>query len=726
MFKPVRMERILVGGHRDRMESVIETLQEQGVVHLEDYADASGITRMGSPLHEGERASDELVRVRGLQKAIDTEGKAAKTMPHPDDAEPLIDEAEEAIKPVVAKEQELRARLSELQNERDALRPFMGLDVDLQTLQGLETLRVLTGFVPQDPTSTLRAAGIDAEVVTHRGPAGLMAVVAVRASAGADAERTLAGTGFRAVQPPQGKGTPNAHMARIEQSIQDVRADLDSQQDRLVALQTTWGSRLAALERILQEEVERTQVPLRFGVTANTFHVEGWVPKADINQLENMLVHQYGDSLYLERLGDAPRSDDAAGHGHEGHGHDDHHEVAVEDEAPTKLQNGKVAGTYEFLLSLLAMPRYRELDPTKLIAIFFPIYFGLMVGDVVIGLLIVGVALWLRNNKLFGIGGDGVAKPMMWGGIWAVAIGLLVFGEGLGMHFVISDHAAEEGEYSWETAFGLHFPDEGFLHVEGRDGHNGEAMDTHGDEGGMTNEQQAAASLHAETAEESHSILAPHDAPHLKLGPLQLGVYSKIHDIQALLIWSVLIGVVHLALGFALGVRNVYVAHGAKLAIQEKVSWLMILGALVVLGLNIFGAGFGPAVIWATVGVLILGVILLWQGVQATLGAGFISILEVPGLLGNLLSYTRLAAIGASKAGMAVAFAIIGFQVIGGPAGMVFYLLSVIVITLLAILAGFLQSLRLQFVEFFSKFYEGGGRSYVPFARRAAQPPSSP
>ncbi|HEX2066763.1 MAG TPA: V-type ATPase 116kDa subunit family protein, partial [Candidatus Thermoplasmatota archaeon] len=56
----------------------------------------------------------------------------------------------------------------------------------------------------------------------------------------------------------------------------------------------------------------------------------------------------------------------------------------------------------------------------------------------------------------------------------------------------------------------------------------------------------------------------------------------------------------------------------------------------------------------------------------------------------------------------------------GGAVGWAIYLLGFVLITVLAILSGGLQALRLQFVEFFGKFYTGGGRPYVPFGRRAA------
>ena len=112
------------------------------------------------------------------------------------------------------------------------------------------------------------------------------------------------------------------------------------------------------------------------------------------------------------------------------------------------------------------------------------------------------------------------------------------------------------------------------------------------------------------------------------------------------------------------------------------------------------------------------------SGAQHVLGAGFIAILEVFGLVGNLLSYTRLAAIGASKAGMVIAFTAIGFETLGhgdvhSPVAWLVYLVGFLLIIVLSILAGSLQSLRLQFVEFFQKFYTGGGRPYLPFGRRA-------
>lgn len=733
MFKPARMTRVLLGGHKDHLESTIDVLHKERLVHLEDFEDPTGTTSIGTPLERGDASSELLVRARGLLKAIDAEGLPGKETAT--DPAKALAEAEAALKPALDAVAEARNDVARLDAEVSQLAPLVGLEVELSATD-LRSVKVFIGTVRDTPSLPL---GVEA---SQHGNA--IAVVAGNDQAEAT-EKALGAAGFNPAQiPADAEGTPAQAMATLVDAHKAALAHLDAQEAALAGARDAWAPRIAAVERALTVDVDKTQAPLKMAVTGATFHIEGWVPANKATRLQNAVSAKLGDSVYFESLGDGPVGS------HDDHGDHDHHH-GPEDEAPVKLENKGLAKPYEFMLGLLGRPRYWEIDPTKLMLIFFPLFFGLMVGDVLVGLAIMGMGMYLKKNHIFGIGGPAVGKALTMGGFMAVIVGAFIFGEALGMHFVVSDEALDHGEHSWEEIiYGSHidesghrvlnaeFPATGFFHKHvshhgghGTDGHGADNHSTdHGDamNGTMVDAAHGAPGnfqLHAESTDEhgTTNILAPHGEVHLKAGPVQLGYYSKIHDIQALLAWCILIAVVHLNLAFLLGIRNVAVGHGVTLAIQEKLSWVT---AQIGLGIAVWGGALGgPS--WGLavgIGVFVASIALLWKGVEKALGApGFVAILEFLGFFGNILSYTRLAAIGASKAGMALAFAAIGFDVIGGGdvqsfAGWIVYGVGMILITALAMLSGGLQSLRLQFVEFFGKFYEGGGRAYTPFGRK--------
>jgi V/A-type H+-transporting ATPase subunit I len=765
-FFPARMTRLLVGGHKDHLAGAIETLHAEGAIHLEDFEDPTGTTSIGSPLPSGAAVSEQLVKVRGLLKALDVAEDVAPSGPV--DPGHTLAQAEQATAAVVDRANAHRADWVALESEESALAPYGGLDIELSALTGLTSVKVYVGQARSDPAAALQAAGVSAEVQAVHGPAGFAVAAIVPAKEAAAAEKALQSAGFSSGALPSGRsGTPASRLASIAAEKSRLQSSLASSEADLARLRAEWAPRLVSAERALSGEVEKTQAPLKFGVTAATFHLEGWIPRSAANRVKNALAAKFGDALYVEDLGDVPRHE-AAAHGHAsgGHGlaadthasvpapsaaaatgmpaghetdagdhsHEDsheHHTVEPEDEPPIHLENPKPARPYEWMLGLLASPRYGEIDPTKLMLVFFPIFFGLMVGDVIVGAAIIAFGWFLKTHKVIGIGGPAVGKALIAGGILSVIIGAFVFGEALGIHFVVGPDQEEEGEMSWEQVLGLHIPFEteehGFLYKTGSPelehaaAGEGEGATGTVEEGTATDSTDPAAAAegalttHQEEAHEEGGILTPAHHTHLSLGGIvNLGYYSKLADALALLVWSLVIGVIHIILGLVLGVRNVWAAHGFTLAIQEKGAWLTLMGGT---ALAVLGSG---VVFYVGIGVVVASLALLWMGAAKVLGQGFIALLEIPSLIGNIVSYTRLAAIGASKAGLGLALGVICFQTLGGgPIGWILYVVLFVGIILLAVLSAGLQSLRLQFVEFFGKFYTGGGRPYVPFGRRA-------
>ena len=99
---------------------------------------------------------------------------------------------------------------------------------------------------------------------------------------------------------------------------------------------------------------------------------------------------------------------------------------------------------------------------------------------------------------------------------------------------------------------------------------------------------------------------------------------------------------------------------------------------------------------------------------------GLASLYDITGYVSDLLSFSRLMALGLTTAAMSMVFNKLGLMVSAGIIGKVFMIVILLVGHAvnfgLNALGAYVHTLRLQYVELFSKFYEGGGKPFVPFA----------
>ncbi|MBN1503305.1 V-type ATP synthase subunit I [Candidatus Woesearchaeota archaeon] len=203
-------------------------------------------------------------------------------------------------------------------------------------------------------------------------------------------------------------------------------------------------------------------------------------------------------------------------------------------------------------------------------------------------------------------------------------------------------------------------------------------------------------------------------------------VMSRMHQINDLLSLSVLIGVIHVAIGILIGFVNIYKHHGLKHAFMEKAGWLLLLPILLWLMSSFLKIITGPYADFVNSILPSLGINGLLAGVGFVIiliGEGTRGAIEIPGILSNILSYGRLMAVGLASVSLAAVVNEMAGELF--QTGVIGILVAVLILIIghtiniaLGILSPFLHSLRLHYVEFFTKFFKGGGTRYISFGRK--------
>jgi V/A-type H+-transporting ATPase subunit I len=672
MLLPEPMSRILIVGTKDRLPSTIELLYGLENIHMLDFSpDEEGFT-LGSPLPEASEASHQLLKLRSMEKDLEVdEEKYVDMVPVSkivSDLGTSIEEIEADMQGTITSKNERQTRLSEAESKKMMLEPVRSIDLDLSLYRGYDNLEVFTGNVASNPEDALRQA-LNNEYELFSNADGTFVAVFVPRSKAEKTQQALIQNGFSEVVVPEGIGKPDQILTVLESEIEATKKELEEVEQRVQQLREKHANFIIASDEHLSIVVEKAELPLRIGETEHSFVLEAWAPTADIDKIKKAFTDKFQDNIYIEVLEDRSRVDE----------HEDPSEAKMEagimtaeavavpmsEETPVKMNHTKTVKHFSFFTKLLSTPRYNEVDPTIVLAIFFPIFFGLMVGDVGYGIpfTILGyLGLRMTKSKEW----RGIATMLFFGGLAAIFFGLFVFGDMFGIEFA----SAHADELSWSALLGVEFP---------------KVLFGLGD------------------------------------STVQLGYYNKLEDVKILLYISLWIGIAHLLLGLTLGFYNITLRHGLKHAIVEKFSWIMMfVGFACLLPLLIDVLVRGMALeftdIWFLLGIgLFIGGLVL-----AVIGEGGKAVIELPSVISNILSYTRLVAIGMSKAGMALAFNFIALELIA-PSGGIMLVLALLVfiighlmIFILAIISAGLHSIRLQYVECFTKFFEGGGLDFNP------------
>jgi len=192
-------------------------------------------------------------------------------------------------------------------------------------------------------------------------------------------------------------------------------------------------------------------------------------------------------------------------------------------------------------------------------------------------------------------------------------------------------------------------------------------------------------------------------------------ILSRSHQTNELLYLAVGVGVLHINLGLIIGFINELKSHGFMTALFAKGGWFVLEIGIVLLALSSFNIIILP--IYVGVAFLIISLFMLFKG------EGVRGLVEIPSIFSNSLSYARLMAIGLSSVKLAEVinesaagmFHKGGFLIL---AGVLILVIGHMINIILGTFGSFIHSLRLHYVEFFTKFFNGGAKKYEPFGAK--------
>lgn len=189
-----------------------------------------------------------------------------------------------------------------------------------------------------------------------------------------------------------------------------------------------------------------------------------------------------------------------------------------------------------------------------------------------------------------------------------------------------------------------------------------------------------------------------------------------------LLIFGIALGVVHVFAGMIINFINL-LRHGEILsAVFDVGLWLLTLSGAVVLAV---GLGLGINLTSIAVVMMIAGAVglVLTQGRDkkgfGKVVSGVASLYDITSYLSDILSYSRIMALGLATGVLAQVVNLLGTMsegVLGVLMFIVIFLIGTAISLAMNALGAYVHTIRLQYVEFFNKFYEGGGRFFSPFS----------
>ena len=435
------MGRLLAAGTKDKIDDVIDALASLNALHIIEYDGSDEGFNLGVPKEESEIVGKRLNKLRSAASIVDFSGPK-----NPVSADKVRSELDgslsKAVDELLEKSTRLdsvEGRLSSLQEDESTIELLSSLGLDVELLSGYSTLNSFIGTISgnfSDIELELQDGAI--EGLFFQGSINASKVIAlfVKAEQSNDAQSLLNQLGFQAINIPEGiSGDPNQLIVDLRSQISELMAEKSLISDDIESWSNEYGSSLACGLELLEREHDILTAPVKLAVSEHAFFVDGWIELSRSEEVQSALTKS---CLYSEVT---PFKIEAGGGGH---GHSDHHHH--QEMPPISYKDRMLSKPMELLTDAVGRPAYGRIDPTLFMFVTYPIFFGMMLGDMAYGLVTIALGAFVfskaNTNEMVRLGG----KFLIYIGLGTLTFGY-IYAEFAGWEIFMYEKTKIDGVY---------------------------------------------------------------------------------------------------------------------------------------------------------------------------------------------------------------------------------------------------------------------------------------
>ena len=651
------MKRITICGLKKDRKAVLEEIQRQGVIEVSSKATEDDVfktvampvsnSEFDRNIHDAEAALEVLDNVDPVKGGLlsSFKGRDLMDVARYEGFKSELPEIQSVIKQILAYSKEIaetNADITRCRQQIEMLIPWQTLDISLDT-DGTEKTAIFIGAVPGEQTldslyeALAAVMPVDVTIFSKdKNQTCLMVICGIESREETSAALRNIGFVYPSVSSDH---TPAQQTEELNLQIGSSQEQIQILEEKIKEL-VPYRDDIRFYADYMAIRAEKYNVTSSLPQSEHAFVLEGYIPEKYIPQLENALT-QYDLSMEY--------TDPEEG-----------------EDVPVLLKNNAFSSSVQGVVESYALPDKGEVDPTFIISLFYFVFFGFMLADAGIGILIVIATLVvlfknpnmeksLRNN----------VKLFLFGGISATFFGVL---------------------------FGSYFGD-------------------------------------AVTA-----ISGSFFGNAIVIKPLWLDMTANPMTVLSL---ALIMGLIHIFTGMGIAAYQ-YVKQKDYLGlIFGIIVWYIILLGLILkclsmqMIMDILAGGSEPIVSakLGQIGLIAAGigcVIVIFMGEYKTrnwgkrLLKGAYAVYGITSYLSDVLSYSRLLALGLATGVISSVANMIGTMFGNGVVGIIIYIIVFLIINAINIgintLGAYVHTNRLQYVEFFGRFYSGGGRPFEPYS----------